>query len=105
LTTDRDHVERKDTKVPKNAQTPRSQIIEIYGGNRETKGGLLPRDNRFYLDVHEHAGIVKLSCAGERDIQIRTRFWFPQQDEVCLHPFRYPPGDMDSRRTPAMNTI
>jgi AraC-like DNA-binding protein len=34
---------------------------------------------------------------GERDpFEIGTRFWFSQKSQICLHPFRYRPGDMDS---------
>jgi AraC-like DNA-binding protein len=34
---------------------------------------------------------------GERDaVHIGTRFWFSRQAEMCLHPFSYRPGDMDS---------
>jgi AraC-like DNA-binding protein len=34
---------------------------------------------------------------GERQaVQIGTRFWFSRDSEICLHPFRYRPGDMDS---------
>jgi AraC-like DNA-binding protein len=34
---------------------------------------------------------------GDRDaVQIGTRFWFSREAEMCLHPFSYRPGDMDS---------
>jgi AraC-like DNA-binding protein len=29
-------------------------------------------------------------------LQIGTRFWFSREAEICLHPFRYLSGDMDS---------
>src|SRR5438105_3625597 len=29
-------------------------------------------------------------------LQIGTRFWFSLDSEICLHPFQYRPGDMDS---------
>ena len=33
----------------------------------------------------------------ERDaVQIGSRFWFSREAEICLHPFCYRPGDMDS---------
>lgn len=29
-------------------------------------------------------------------LEIGTRFWFSREAEICLHPFHYRPGDMDS---------
>jgi AraC-like DNA-binding protein len=33
---------------------------------------------------------------GPDNVQIGTRFWFAHEAKICLHPFRYRSGDMDS---------